>query len=266
MKDISPILRSLGLLESEVRAYLAALKKGPQTVKDLSVTSNLSRQATYGAVEALTERGLMSSVLHGKKRFFVAEHPTKLLAYAKRFRANVDEHVEDLEHSLPELELQSGGERPIVKVFEGKEGIRSVMEELMRADAYKANIDEITDLDAMYSVLNLKDLKPYREQGSKKRVRVRALQAGTPQSPIGSVERIIFPKEFGGFNANLTVYERYIYLVTFEGKIYSILIESPALARMFRILYDLAFNEAERRFKKVSPRSTPKRNGGSEGD
>jgi len=254
MKDISPILRSLGLLESEVRAYLAALKKGPQTVKDLSVTSNLSRQATYGAVEALTERGLMSSVLHGKKRFFVAEHPTKLLAYAKRFRANVDEHVEDLEHSLPELELQSGGERPIVKVFEGKEGIRSVMEELMRADAYKANIDEITDLDAMYSVLNLKDLKPYREQGSKKRVRVRALQAG------------IFPKEFGGFNANLTVYERYIYLVTFEGKIYSILIESPALARMFRILYDLAFNEAERRFKKVSPRSTPKRNGGSEGD
>jgi sugar-specific transcriptional regulator TrmB len=249
MKDISRILRALGLLDSEVRTYLAALEKGPQTVADLSKAAGLSRQATYVAVDGLTERGLISSVLRGKKRFYAAEHPSKLLAYAKRHRAEVDDRVEDLERALPELELQTGGERPIVKVFEGKDGVRAVMEELIRSDAYKKNIDEITDLEAMYSVLDLKDLKPYRERSAKSRARVRALQTGTPKLPLQSVQRIILPKEFGGFKANLTVYDKYIFLVTFEGKIYSILIESPALVRTIRILYELAFEEAKRRFK-----------------
>jgi sugar-specific transcriptional regulator TrmB len=254
MKDISRILRALGLLDSEVRTYLAALEKGPQTVADLSKAAGLSRQATYVAIDALIERGLMSHVLHGKKRFFMAEHPSKLLAYAKRHRAEVDEQVDDLERALPELELQTGGERPIVKVFEGKEGMQTVMEELVRSNAYEGNIDEITDLDTMYATLDLKDLKPYRDKAAKKRIRVRSLQSGTPlRPPVGSVKRITLPKEFSNFKTSLAVYEQYIYLVTFEGKIHSILIESPALARTIRILYDLAFQRAEERFHKKQP-------------
>lgn len=250
MKDISPILRSLGLLDSEVRIYLAALEKGPQTVADLAVTSGLSRQAAYDAVDGLTERGLMSHALHGKKRFYTAEHPTKLLAYAKRHQAEVNDEVESLERILPELEVQIGGERPIVKVYEGKEGVRAAMEELMRANVHAQDVDQITDLDAVYAALDAKVLKPYREQTTKKRVRIRSLEAGELQHPSGLVKRIKLPKEFAGFKTNLVVYDHYIYLTTLEGKIHSILIESPALARTIHILYELAFQRAEERYKK----------------
>jgi hypothetical protein len=64
------------------------------------------------------------------------------------------------------------------------------------------------------------------------------------------VKRIKLPKEFTGFKTNLVVYDHYIYLTTFEGKIHSILIESPALARTIHILYELAFQRAEERYKK----------------
>lgn len=251
MKDISPILRSLGLLDSEVRTYLAALKKGPQVVADLAETAGLSRQATYTAIDGLLERGLMSSVLHGKKSFYAAEHPSKLLAYAKRHQAEVDEHVEDLERTLPELEVQIGGERPVVKMFEGKEGLKAAMEDLVKSNAYKGKIDEITDLDAMYAVLDTKDLKPYREQARNSRIRVRSLFSGAtkaPKKPL--VESITLPKEFSDFKTNLAIHDQFIYLVTFEGKIYSILIESPALVRTIRILYDLAFQQAREKFQK----------------
>ena len=250
MKDIAPILRSLGLLDSEIKTYRAALEKGPQTVIDLSKLTKLSRQATYVAMEALTERGLMSSVLRGKKRFYAAEHPSKLLAYAKRHQADVADHVNDLERTLPELELQIGGERPVVKVYEGKEGIRAALEELTKAGAYSAPLDEITDLDAMFSVLQPEDLKPYRDQTSKKDVQIRSLLAGEPRSPLSKVDRIVLPKELTGFKTNITLFERYIYLVTFEGKMFSVLIESPALAKTMRILYDMAFKEAKRTFSK----------------
>jgi len=70
MKDITPILKSLGLLDSEVKTYLASLENGPETVLDLAKLTKLSRQAVYSAIDALTERGLMSSALRGKKRYY----------------------------------------------------------------------------------------------------------------------------------------------------------------------------------------------------
>ena len=130
MKDISPILKSLGFLDSETKTYLAALSMGPSTVIDLTKQVKLSRQAVYVAIESLTERGIMSSTLIGKKRFYAAEKPEKLLAYAKRRESELDEHVKDLEKAIPDLELRTGGERPSVKVLEGKEGLRAYLVDL----------------------------------------------------------------------------------------------------------------------------------------
>ncbi len=239
MKDIAPILRSLGLLESETKTYLAALEHGPQTVIDLAKGTRLSRQATYLAIEALTERSLMSSVLRGKKRFYAAEHPDKLLAYAKRSRMDMDQRIQDLERTLPELELQMGGERPIVKVFEGKEGIRAVMDELSQKNAKVMRIDELSDLNAVYASLTPQDLVPFRDRLKKHKPEAHLLVAGEPNSPT-PYERFILPKEFWGFKSDIVVYDNYVHLVTFEGKMHSILIESPSLVRAFRVLFELA--------------------------
>src|SRR5512142_2814354 len=130
MKDIAPILKSLGLLDSEVKTYLKALENGPGTVLDLAKSTNLSRQAVYVAINSLTERGLMSSALRGKKRFYAAEHPSKLLEYAKRRNEEMKAQTQDLERLLPEIEMQAGGERPVVKLFEGREGLKAIIADL----------------------------------------------------------------------------------------------------------------------------------------
>jgi predicted transcriptional regulator len=243
MKDISPILKSLGLLDSEVKTYLKALENGPGTVLDLAKTTGLSRQAVYVAIDSLTSRGLMSNALRGKKRYYAASHPDKLLDYAKRRGTEMNERVQDLERLLPELELASGGEKPVVRVYEGKEGLRAFI-----ADAQTSKpkeIHEIADLEAVQVVMEQGDVQPVRKELKKMNTFVHGLYSGEPTGKTLDSERFILPVEYRGFKSNITVYGDKIALVTLEGKMYSILIESSALAKTMRILFGLALKSAK---------------------
>lgn len=252
MKDLSPILQSLGLLESEIKTYLGALRAGPSTIIDLAKAAKQSRQATYTAVDALTERGLMSSVLRGKKNFFSAEEPERLLAYAKRREAYIKDKVRDLEENLDELKLQRGGERPIVRMYEGKSGLKAIIEEMKNMG--NKTIVEIADLDALYGVLTPEDLLEMRNVLKRQGTKGKALYAGTPSAKIVDAERMMLPAKYRGFKADIGVLGDKIELITFEGKMYSVIIESPALAKTMEILFELAFRGHEEMRKDIEKR------------
>lgn len=241
MIAVTPILKSLGLLESEIQTYLAALERGPSTVVELAKATRLSRQATYGAIESLTKRSLMTSVVSGKKKLFAAEHPEKLLAYARRRETEMRDRVRDLERLLPQLELQVGGEKPIVKVYEGKEGVFAIIDEIKRARPKE--MLEITDLDAMYAILSAKDLLPLRNELKQLGITVHGLYTGTPSQPVVKVDRHTLPSEQSGFKSNVAVYGDTVALITFTGKMVSIIIESKPLAQTLRILFDRALRQ-----------------------
>jgi len=243
MHDITPTLRSLGLLESEVKVYLAALEGGPSTVIDLAGATRLSRPATYTAIETLTERGLMSTVQAGKKRLFAAEHPDRLLQYAKRRESELRARVADLERALPELALRVGGEKPIVKLFEGKEGIQAIAEDIRETRPQR--IDEITNVDAMRTALSNEDLLPIRHELERIGTRVRGLYAGTNLRPPPNVDARALPERYCRFRGNISVTSKRIAIVTFTGKLHSIMVESEDLSDTFRTLFELAWETAK---------------------
>lgn len=248
MKDLTPALRSLGLADSEIKTYLAAFEEGASTVIDLAKKTRLSRQATYSAIEDLTKRGLMSHVVHGKKKLYSAEHPRKLVTYARQRATQMQEQISDLENSIPELELQMGGERPVVKVYEGKEGIQAIIEEMRKS--VRGEYLEMTDLDSMYKVLSPEDLKPLREAVSKMETNSKCIYIGTPITQRPAADRYFLPKEIGGFKSNITIFSDKVIIVTFEGKMTSLIIESATAARAFRTMFLLALESAKKYPKK----------------
>lgn len=241
--DISPILESLGLQKSEIKTYMAALKNGPSTVIALSKSVNLSRQATYLAIDSLTERGIMSSVQRGKKHFYAAEPPEKLVTYAKRFELKMKEKIADLERLAPMLELQMGGERPVVRVFEGKAGLKEVFEEVTNARLKETW--EITDGKAMYSVLTREDLKSLHASYDRLKTRIHGLYA--PENESKSIEQageesdhVILDPKYRDFLTDIGIYGNKLALMTFEGKMYSVVIESKPIVNTMKILFELA--------------------------
>lgn len=247
MKDVAQILKSIGLVDSEIKTYLQALQHGPSTVIDLAKYTGLSRQATYLAIESLSKRGLMSSVLRGKKSYYAAEAPSKLLAYAERKKKELAEQIDDLKKAVPDLELQAAGERPVVRFYEGKEGLRTHIAD-MKESKVKL-LYEISDVAAMYKVLSQDDLKPLRETLSTLKTKIRGFYSGTTSPKTVDVDRFFLPEKYSDFKSNISVYENKVGIVTFAGKISSVVIESEPLAKTMRILFELAF-EANKQLKK----------------
>lgn len=241
--NIPDILRSFGLLESEVKVYLAALELGPATVIDIAKATGLSRPATYTAIDALVERGLMSAVTRGKKRLFAAEHPDRLFQYGKRKEHELAERLSDLEHAIPVLALRMGGERPIVKAYEGKEGIIAIIEGI--SNARPTRIDEITNVDAMQAVIVDEERKPIVSEVQRVGTRVRGLYAGANVRKAAHAEKRVLPEEFSHFKGSITIAGSLVALVTFSGKLHSVLIESVEVADTLRTLFELAWRQAK---------------------
>ncbi len=240
MPRIEPILRSIGFTESEVKTYLFALSGGPQSAIDLSRQTGLSRQAVYIAIESLAQRGLMTSVQRESRTVFMAEPPKALLSYARRQEEDVRKRLADLEQCIPTLELQTGGERPVVKMYEGKEGIRAITQQT--DSLYEADMYEMTDIHAMLEVLTDEDLLPYRDSIRTQKHHISSILANKIRpAPEGiPVSRMYLPPEGSDFKSHMQIVGNYVTFITFVGKLHSIVIESKPVADLMRILMHYA--------------------------
>ncbi|MBI2644792.1 hypothetical protein HYW94_01270 [Candidatus Uhrbacteria bacterium] len=247
MYNITPVLQSLGFLDSEIKTYLSALEHGPGTVLDLTKKTHFSRQATYAVIESLTKRGLMSSVLRGKKKYFVAEDPEKLLAYAERREVDIKEKVGDLKRALPELKLKASGDRPVIRLYEGKESVLAVLNDLADHRFKEGNVIlyEIEDIDTLFNAIDHKDFIPVLQKLKRFNIKAKGFYQGTPRGKTLDSIRYFLPPDVPKFKTSVTMYGNKIIFHTFEGKINTIVIESQSLANTLRVLFELGFKAGE---------------------
>jgi sugar-specific transcriptional regulator TrmB len=120
------VLQKLGLTQSEAKVYLALLELGPSLAGAVIKKTGLHRATTYQILQRLIEKGLVSSIVVGKKRHFEAAEPKRLYDVLKQ-------HEEALKEILPSLiaKREAAKEKQTVTVFQGANGIRSVMDTMM---------------------------------------------------------------------------------------------------------------------------------------
>lgn len=130
--DIS-ILKKVGLSDKEIKVYLKLLEYGAVSVRSLAELTELNRGTTYDVLKKLQELGLVSFYHQDTKQRFVAEDPEKILKMVDNEKNKLDEARIKIHELIPELKsLQDKeGSRPVTKFYEGKEGIRFILEDVL---------------------------------------------------------------------------------------------------------------------------------------
>ncbi len=120
------ILQELGLSEAETKVYLALLETGSTLAGPIIKKTGLHRGTTYQVLQRLKEKGLVSSIIKGKKQYFEPASPNRLMDVLK-------EREEKLRSVLPILnqKLEASKEKQEVTVYYGVKGIRSVMDKML---------------------------------------------------------------------------------------------------------------------------------------
>lgn len=242
----------LGLSDKEAKVYLASLELGPATAQIIAQKANVKRATTYVIAESLMEMGLMSTYDQGKKTFFSAESPERLLEYLKDQERKAGEKIELLKEKMSELQsIRSGAgeDKPKVKYFEGVEGLRAVQDDF---------VDSINEGDMIYTFLpydnfygtNLGEkvnMSTRRRKAKKIKMLViynskKGRQLGYEAEAKEALREYKYvPYDKFPFEGGMNIYGSKIFMIDYLGKTGGVVIENKTLANMMAKLFEMAW-------------------------
>jgi sugar-specific transcriptional regulator TrmB len=120
------VLREMGLSEGEAKVYLTLLETGSSLAGPIIKRTGLHRGTTYQIIQRLKEKGLVSSIVKGKKQYFEAVNPERLLDILRDKEEQVREILPNLKAKLSE-----GNEKQEITVYSGVNGVRSVLDKIL---------------------------------------------------------------------------------------------------------------------------------------
>ena len=120
------ILEDIGMTQGEIKVYLALLELGETTAGFIKKKAKLQNSVVHLCIGNLIDKGLISYVEKGKRRFYTATEPEKLLSF-------VDEKRRRLKDILPDLiQKQKEQTKYRVSVYEGKKGLKAIHEDILK--------------------------------------------------------------------------------------------------------------------------------------
>ncbi|HBW73710.1 MAG TPA: hypothetical protein DEF59_00380 [Candidatus Magasanikbacteria bacterium] len=128
-------LKHLGFSEKEIKVYTTLLGLKQASVRQLAMASGVNRGTTYDILKSLMREGMTSYFHKEKKQYFVAESPDAITAVIDRRQKKLDDLKHEAVEIIPMLKAlyEASDEKPVVKYYEGKRGIRSILNDVLEA-------------------------------------------------------------------------------------------------------------------------------------
>lgn len=233
------LLTHIGFSKNEAAAYLAALETGPVPVQILSQKSGVPRATLYDALEALQRAGLISSTRKGKRTMYVAESPERLRAIVQTRAEHFTQLLKDLDDEIADLKLQQSGDKPTVRIYEGREALKALQDDVLQSATKE--FSEFGSLDAIRAIYDAKkDIDPFQEELVKRQVRGRGIfqkstAINTP-GPYNQNKRL--PDGTPPFYGHLMIYQQKIALSLFRGKQITIIVDSRDLSDTLQLFFE----------------------------
>jgi sugar-specific transcriptional regulator TrmB len=251
MDELIRELTHLGLSEKEAAVYLSSLEIGPSVVQDISKKANVNRATTYVMIESLAARGLMGTYVKGKKRYYVAESPERLLSLVRLQRRELEEKEKEIAGILPVLIALYNveGTKPNIRYLEGPEGILSVHEIFEGMDGEFVEIVSIDDVESIQDLIRHKQER-HLEELKKRGVAYRLIavmkepdSTKVPHLPGGEVR--IVPADKFPMHGDIVVRGNTTFMYSFKHALLGIIVTSKEIADTTRAMFNLAWEGAQ---------------------
>lgn len=224
-------LKILGLTDGEVKVYTAILNLGISTINKVHEKTGLERRGIYDIINKLIRKGLVTYTIEKGKRTFQCAPPSKLRSKLNEKKAE----LKKFEDALPDIEKVYKSSKPNIglEVFRGKEGIKSVLEDMLN---YKKNYF----IGGGFYLMNL--LPHYWPQYNKRRIKKGVKRYSLIKHELKGKqkpdEELLFvkylPEEMGGSPAVIFVYGDKVVNVLWSGDFFAFMVESKEIAASYK--------------------------------
>lgn len=239
-------LEEIGLSDKEAKVYVALLQVDHDSVLDLSKRTSINRTTIYPVIESLAKKGLVSEIQIDKKIHLKAEPPERLETYVERRKLNFEEQSQRLKDVIPQLKgiQRESGERPVVKYFEGKEGVMSSLEESLSYYGNEGGVNYLIYPRDLVEEIFKNERPKFVDARKKKKIKIKALYTRKDGDLPNTVDstRIRIDEEKYPILCDIGIYNENVRINTLGTQISAILIKSKDLAVTLKSLIDLIFD------------------------
>lgn len=228
-----------GLNTKSASLYLTLLGARRMTIAELARVSGIKRATCYEHLDQLLFHDFVTRIPVGKRMFYAANDPRKIVGVFKKKLASLESNIEQLQRIRNEAV-----HRPRVVFYEGKREIRNIYNELFRTigDTYS-----IFPADSFFQSFTAEDYDEFDKEISKhalkshdlfladkhyRRIKeIRAKNGGANKHD----KRL--PKDFQS-NVDVLIYSDKVALVSLRD-LSGIVIENPDIAQLFKSIHKL---------------------------
>ncbi len=248
-------LIEFGLSEKEAKVYLALLELEIAAVSEIAKTANINRSSTYVVLNSLKKKGLIGTSEDKKIQRYVATSPEMLLREAED-RAQKSENIKNkISDIIPELKSmhKDTKHRPIVRVFDGKKGLREIYWDIL----YTKEAKELKTFSDPTTIFRM--FPNFMEQAlerTSKGIKMYAVCPATKEvlelckNAPSTDEIITIPYEKFKSSNNVAIYGNKIALASPKEE-FGIIIENKEIADVMKNIFDLSWQEAKRLHQKI---------------
>lgn len=244
LKEYRQQIIDLGLSEKEADIYLTLLSMGSSTIDALAKETKIKRSTVYVQLKTLLKKGLIGSRKEGKIVQFVAESPNNLKRVLEQYLVEIEKKKAQAESLIPVLLSQfvDKGARPSVRVFEGKEGLKNIRNEVLNMKSKEYHL--VMAIDETYNIFSQKELMEFSQARMSKGITSCVLYTSKdkemlvmPPQEVRRVDRKLF--DFGN---DVYIFDNKVVFTTTADSIIGIVIESAPVAQTMRSLFKLAWD------------------------
>ena len=246
-------LKSIGLTDNETKIYLALLQVGLSTAYDLSKKTGIYRVHVYDKLEQLMDKGLVTHIYKGAKKYFQATPPEKIRHYIEEKRKKLDLQAQEIENILPELEALSKlpKEDTHVELFKGPEGLKyflkniiSVLKDAKNKEILITGIDDqrYSETLPVFMPQYFRDLRKYEIRERVITVKKKGIFRFDKSIAPATTYRFLNEKQFNP--TNTFVYESKVVIVSWGTPVTAILIQNNEIAETYRNHFEYLWQSA----------------------
>jgi len=234
--NIQEVLSQFNLDEKESVIYLAALELGQATAREIAKKAGIQRTYFYDLSEKLLKLGLLQQISKGKKRYFQAAEPEKLLEIQ-------EERLREVQSALPELKAlqNTQGQKPKVYFFEGRAGIDQINEDTLK---YKGDMIAFTTP----RFVSIAEEKLSREYIAKRKAlgnKVRVIGEVSPEmAKIKSRDKEelretkMLPKDLFSSEVEIGMYGNKVFFANYKDQ-FGLIIEDSEISRTLKNIFEI---------------------------
>ena len=234
------LLQQIGLNKSEAKVYLTLLELGSSTTGPIMHHAKVSSSKIYNTLARLMEKGLVSSVIKSKTKYYRASQPESLLNYLDEKESEIKKHQEEIKKLIPELKLRQklSENKQEAQVYLGWKGFMNalsfILENLKKGDDYIAfaqtpHEEESKEVKLFFS--------QYQRKREEKKLSVKLIADKSQKHVFNSEPYTKFKNFHVKYVKNcppgIVVAKDHIFISTFEPSPVGVIVSSKEIAASF---------------------------------